>query len=129
MTNALKWFERAQYDLDTAKSLLKEMRLLYVMFMCQQAVEKALKAYYLDKLSIQPPYIHNLNRIAKEVDLVNELDTADINFLDDLNSYYISSRYPDEIDEITNLCTVEKCNQTINTSEKLLSWLNNKMKY
>jgi len=36
------WFESAEYDLQTACAMLETRRLLYVGFMCHQAVEKAL---------------------------------------------------------------------------------------
>lgn len=38
-----EWAERAQYDLDTADAMFKAGRYLYVLFCCQQAVEKVLK--------------------------------------------------------------------------------------
>ena len=39
-----QWAERANYDLDTARAMLKSERYIYVLFCCQQAVEKALKS-------------------------------------------------------------------------------------
>jgi HEPN domain-containing protein len=36
--------EQALYDIDTAKSLLESNRPPYLLFMCQQAIEKALKS-------------------------------------------------------------------------------------
>jgi len=38
------WMDRVEYDLETARAMNKAGRYLYVLFMCQQAVEKALKA-------------------------------------------------------------------------------------
>lgn len=38
------WLDIADYDLETAKSMLTSGRYLYVVFMCQQAIEKLLKA-------------------------------------------------------------------------------------
>ncbi len=38
------WVERSQYDLDTAKAMLDTGRYLYVAYMCQQTIEKMLKA-------------------------------------------------------------------------------------
>lgn len=38
------WMERVDYDLETARAMLKAGRYLYVVFMCQQAVEKNVKA-------------------------------------------------------------------------------------
>ncbi|HNT28701.1 MAG TPA: HEPN domain-containing protein, partial [bacterium] len=37
------WFEIAEYDLETARAMLKTKRYLYVGFMCHQTIEKALK--------------------------------------------------------------------------------------
>ena len=41
------WLELAEYDLETAKEMLKTGILLYVRFMCHQTIEKALKGYYI----------------------------------------------------------------------------------
>ena len=38
------WIERSQYDLDTAKVMFDAGRYLYVSYMCQQGIEKLLKA-------------------------------------------------------------------------------------
>ena len=37
------WFDIAQYDLETAQSMFAAGRWLYVIFMCQQAIEKLCK--------------------------------------------------------------------------------------
>lgn len=38
------WIELAEYDIQTAKAMLETKRFLYVGFMCQQTIEKSLKA-------------------------------------------------------------------------------------
>jgi len=38
------WLERAKHDLTTTVSMFTTRRYLYVAFMCQQALEKILKA-------------------------------------------------------------------------------------
>ena len=40
------WVELAEYDLETAKVMLKNKRLLYVGFMCHQTIEKITKGYF-----------------------------------------------------------------------------------
>jgi HEPN domain-containing protein len=35
------WMERVNYDWETARAMHKTGRYLYVVFMCQQAIEKA----------------------------------------------------------------------------------------
>ena len=37
------WFDVSAYDIATAEAMYKSGRYLYVLFMCQQAVEKMLK--------------------------------------------------------------------------------------
>jgi len=49
------WVDQAQYDLDTARAMLASGRYLYVLFCCQQAVEKALKAAIVRKTGELPP--------------------------------------------------------------------------
>ncbi len=45
------WIDLADYDLETAKAMRQTQRYLYVGFMCHQAIEKILKAYYVKVLS------------------------------------------------------------------------------
>lgn len=54
------WIEFAEYDLATAKSLLKAKREVYVIFMCHLAIEKTLKGLFSAKFNKLPPYTHNL---------------------------------------------------------------------
>lgn len=39
------WEDIAQYDLETAKAMLSSGRFLYVVFMCQQSIEKFTRDY------------------------------------------------------------------------------------
>jgi len=39
-----KWLDRVAYDMETAKAMLQTGRLVYTIFMCQQALEKCFKA-------------------------------------------------------------------------------------
>ena len=48
------WLELSDYDIITAKAMLETQRLLYVGFMCHQAIEKILKAYCSEKTNEQP---------------------------------------------------------------------------
>ncbi|MBP5366709.1 MAG: HEPN domain-containing protein [Bacteroidales bacterium] len=63
------WFRIANEDLEVAEDLFKTRRWLYVTFMCHQAIEKTLKAYWCATRDDEPPYIHNHRRLAKGCDL------------------------------------------------------------
>ena len=79
------WLKIAQYDLDTADSMLKTGRYLYVGFMCNQSIEKLLKGIYSDKFNSVPPRIHNLAKLLKLVDLDKEIPIDLLDFLNALN--------------------------------------------
>ena len=54
------WVMAAEYDFQTAQAMLETRRYLYVTFMCQQTIEKTLKAIYTYKKNEIPPRTHNL---------------------------------------------------------------------
>ncbi|HMT12966.1 MAG TPA: HEPN domain-containing protein, partial [Ignavibacteria bacterium] len=46
-SNKIKyWTELSDYDIESARVMLEGKRYLYVGFMCHQAIEKILKAYF-----------------------------------------------------------------------------------
>ena len=68
-----KWLERVDYDLQTADAMLRTGRYIYAVFMCQQAVEKVMKAF-INNTGSQVLPIHNLRRLAENSGLISELD-------------------------------------------------------
>ena len=58
------WIEISDYDLETSKTMLIGKRYLYVGFMCHQAVEKILKAYFTAKNEETPPFVHKFKKIS-----------------------------------------------------------------
>ena len=115
------WIERSQYDFDTAKAMLASGRYLYVVFCCQQAVEKALKAVITSRTGELPPRIHNLLRLAETAKL--DLSTARLQFLGELSAYYIQSRYPEEMSSLASTITRETAQQTLKTTGETTQWL------
>ena len=87
-----KWLELADYDLESAKIMLASGRYLYVAFMCQQAIEKQLKAYLSEKTDETPAYTHNLT-VLIELAQINFTE-EELGFISLLNRYYINARYP-----------------------------------
>ena len=47
--NINEWISIDLYDLETAQAMFNTGRYLYVVFMCQQAIEKLLKALFIHK--------------------------------------------------------------------------------
>ena len=92
------WITVSDYDYETAGAMLSSGRYVYVIFCCQQAVEKRLKAVIAQKTSKMPPKIHDLQKLATLAEW--EMDAEQNNFLQKLTKYYIETRYPFEIKDI-----------------------------
>ena len=115
------WVDRAQYDLETARAMLASGRYLYVLFCCQQAVEKALKAVIVRKTGTLPPRLHNLLRLAEVARA--EADHERTRFLGELSAYYIQSRYPEEIKAAGSAITQELAEEVLSKTEQAIKWI------
>jgi len=93
------WVDASRYDLETARALLASRRYLYVLFMCQQSLEKLLKAHVMARTVEFPPRIHSLVRLAELAAL--SLEARERELLERLSLYYIQSRYPPDIYSLT----------------------------
>lgn len=116
-----KWADQARYDLDTARAMLDSGRFLYVLFCCQQAVEKMLKALIVKRTKEFPPRLHNLMRLAEAASL--EVIEGRADFLRELSAYYIQTRYPDEVDLIGAKVTRHLAQESFEKTEEVLRWL------
>lgn len=122
-----QWLERADYDLGTARFLLKSRRYLYVAFMCQQCLEKMLKASIAEQGKL-PPFLHSLPRLAEEASLLSELSEKFRNLLADLNPYYIKARYGEYKEALSKVCGAEQASHFLKTTEEMAVWLKQRMK-
>jgi HEPN domain-containing protein len=119
------WLDLAEYDLESAKVLLNGKRFLTMAFSCQQAIEKILKAIYVKEKSITPPYTHNLIKILSELSINEKIDDKKNNFIENLNSYYLETRYTEEIDNINKILNQEKSKIIFDDTKDLFEWLKN----
>lgn len=94
-TDITSWLDASRYDLQTAKALLKSRRYIYVLFMCQQSLEKLLKAHVTAQTRQFPPRVHNLMRLAEMSG--SEFSEEEKMLLERLSLYYLQSRYPPEV--------------------------------
>jgi len=91
-----EWFEFAASDLRVASHMFDNMHpkpLEIICYHCQQCVEKTLKGYLIDH-DMDPPYIHDLEKLCL---MCVEYDPSFEAFMEqcrDLTEYAASSRYP-----------------------------------
>ena len=116
-----RWVEQSDYDLETARAMLASGRFLYVLFCCQQSMEKMLKALISRRTREFPPRVHNLMRLAETAQI--ELDDDKASFLRELAAYYIQSRYPEEIETAGAQVSRGLADKTLKTTEEMIKWL------
>jgi len=89
------WLEFASRDLSTARKLLEWGDCLHCAPLCEQAVEKSLKAVIVSKTHSLPPRSHNLRKLIKELDDVPEWVAEK---MPDIEAHYFIARYPADVD-------------------------------
>ena len=121
------WLDRVAYDIETAKAMLQTGRWIYSIFMCQQSLEKCLKALiaYQDK-EIVP--IHNLRRLAEIASIIHEFDESTLVKIDFLSNYYINARYKEDLSQLSKGINETLVQDFIQFSEGTIAWLCQKMK-
>ena len=121
------WLERSNYDLETAKAMLDAGRYLYVAYMCQQAIEKLLKAIIAQHGKENLP-IHNLNRLAELAELRRDLAAEQVDLLAELTAYNIEARYGDYKESLSEVVDTQKANALYAQTKGLFQWLYTKIR-
>jgi HEPN domain-containing protein len=118
--------ERVEYDLETARAMLQSGRYLYVGFMCQQVIEKALKAV-LARGGAMPPRVHNLSRLAEQAGLFGQMDGRQRSTINLLLPLHIEGRYPGDVDRLSRELDVDTCRDLLARTEELCGWIRAKL--
>jgi HEPN domain-containing protein len=117
-----QWIKQSDYDFATAAAMQKSRRYLYVLFCCQQAVEKRLKGLVIKCTNEMPPRTHDLLRLTglAKIELTEEQEL----FLRHLCNYYIECRYPEEMQELARQASRKLADTYLNKTKEILKWLN-----
>jgi HEPN domain-containing protein len=121
------WIDISGYDLETAAAMQQTKRLLYVGFMCHQAIEKILKAYYVFIRNETPPYTHNLTVLAEKAGIYDIFSEEQKNFIDFLDPLNIKARYPAHKEQIYKMIDEGKTGEILNTTRELYQWIKMKL--
>jgi HEPN domain-containing protein len=120
-----RWLEIAQNDLAAAETMFNSDIWVYVVFWCQQAVEKLVKGLYILYKDDDVPYINNIGEIMSRFEdkLPISVSKEKYDLFDELSAYYIKIIYVDynvRIDKILN----KEISETILTkSKEVFAWL------
>ena len=107
------WMMLTNYDLETIEPLVQSERWVYVVSLCQTAIERQLKGMYVYHYDCEAPKTRNINflfsKLAANMTFYNETEKERFEqskkiceeFLIDLSFYYISD-YPFSYKNITS---------------------------
>ena len=121
------WLDIANYDLETAEAMYSTGRWLYVAFMCHQAIEKTLKAYWCGTREDDPPYTHNHMRLATGCGIYEKMSEEQKDFLDTITNFNIEARYPEDKELLSRKLTKPSCRSIIDDTKQLLQWMKDEL--
>ena len=90
--DASNWLSSAEYDLETAGSMLDSGRYIHTVFMCHLAIEKLTKAAIVEAAGKEPPKSHDLQYLLDLTGL--RLESSSQQFISELSNLSVATRYP-----------------------------------
>lgn len=115
------WVELAEYDMETARHLLKTGRYLYVVFMCHLALEKMLKAHVTEVTQAVPAKSHDLIYLVKKSNLA--LPQSHLEFLGKINNASIPTRYPEDLQQALVEYPKPIARDYLQQAQEVITWL------
>ena len=117
--------EQANKDLEVAEKNFNIKEYYITAFLCQQSVEKYLKAFFIIKNGRSPGPTHSLIYLAKETMIPKDF----YNFLGDLSPEFITTRYPDIAGTAPyKLYYLDKVKSYLIKSKELIKWIESQIK-
>jgi len=94
---ALRWYRQAEHDLKVARHNFEGKFYSDACFMCEQASQKALKAFLIFKTGRTAFGEHSIQTLAQKCLPYNQKFKEVIDYGRVLDRYYIPTRYPDAL--------------------------------
>jgi len=117
------WWHQAKDDFDAAEYNFQGKKFYLAAFMCQQAVEKALKALFLYEKKGIVPQSHSLIYLATNTSIPKKF----YSFLKELTPKFIGTRYPDaSVDLPSRIYDKQITERLLKQSKEVLQWIETK---
>lgn len=118
------WLDQAADDFDAAEFNLRGGKYYVAAFLCQQAVEKALKALFLSEKKGEVPQSHSLIYLATNTGVPKRF----YSFLRELTPKYVDTRYPDAaVDLPSRIYDLENTQGVLEKSREVLEWISKRL--
>ncbi len=121
------WLDHVHEDISAAECLFQGGHWLYVAFLCHQALEKSLKAYYIATKDDDPPYTHSHTRLLNVCGLIDELTDAQLRFIALMEPMYIKARYPEQKARTARALNKDFCQDFIEKTKQLTQWIEERL--
>jgi len=122
---ARDWLKYGAEDLSAAEDMLATGHVSHCLVLCQQAIEKTLKALYVDARDEEPPRIHSLSRLAQLLSL--ELADDQRALLADLGNLYFMLRYPGEVPFDEGDASTQMAAEYLSRATEMTEWLKQRL--
>lgn len=90
---AIEWIKYGKNDFKVAKENFNLGNFPFVCYLCQQTVEKFLKAFLISR-GVKPPRTHLLRELIDNCQKIDASFSKFKNYAKKLEEYYIPTRYP-----------------------------------
>jgi HEPN domain-containing protein len=115
------WRDGAEHDTVAMRHLLQSRDYHWALFIGHLVIEKLLKALYIKNGKGQPPFTHDLCRIADKAGL--SLSEVQKDWLDTVTTFNVSARYDNYKQQFYVLCTPEFSQLWAGRIEEMRTWL------
>lgn len=114
------WTEEAAESLKVAWHLYEKGDYSYALFFAHLAIEKLLKALYVEKQKQHAPFTHDLLRLAERMNISLSDDRK--NALVKITAYNLEARYPEITRTFRKQCTQEYTKRELGEAEEIYRW-------
>lgn len=111
---------QARRDLENAEKSISIAAHEVAAFLCQQSIEKAMKALYAHKRRTRAPATHSLIELGSDLSAPKTLAKA----LATINPDYVMSRYPDAANGVPgHLYTKQMAEERVEAAREVWKWI------
>ncbi len=115
------WIESSDRDCKTMQHLFEKKDYSWALFIGHLVIEKLLKAIYVQKIDIHPPYTHNLLRLAEKSEI--EMTETQKDFLVTVTAFNIRARYDDYKLAFYKTCNRKYTKKWVEEIEGFREWI------
>ena len=122
-----KWRKIAAKDIEVAELTHDNGYWLYAAFLCHQALEKTLKAYYVATHYDDPPFTHSHTRLLSRCGLTDELTDEQLRFVTLIEPMYIEARYPEQKLDAAKMLNKDASLYILQSTKELIQWIEKRL--